>query len=98
MDRRSFLALIVAGCADPSLEPSLGVSAPAPQPASGPPAVPAIAPPSLSLTPSGDPNFDAWIAGFYVRARDAGVPAAVLDRELAGLTPDRKSTRLNSSH
>ena len=29
MDRRSFLALIVAGCADPSLEPSLGVSSPA---------------------------------------------------------------------
>ena len=92
MDRRSFLALIVAGCADPSLEPSLGVSAPASQPASGTLAIPAIAAPSLSLTPSGDPNFDAWMAGFYVRARDAGVPAAVLDRELAGLTPDPRAS------
>ena len=68
MDRRSFLALIVAGCADPSLEPSLGVTTPAPQPAAGTPAVPAIPAPSASLTPSGDPNFDAWMAGFYNRA------------------------------
>ena len=90
MDRRSFLALIVAGCADPSLEPSLGVSSPAPLSAPGTPAVPAVPAPSSSLTPSGDPNFDAWLAGFYPRARDAGVPAAVLDRELAGLTPDPK--------
>ena len=90
MDRRSFLALILAGCADPSLEPSLGVSSPAPQPAPGTPAVPAVPSPSASLTPSGDPNFDIWLSGFYLRARDAGVPAAVLDRELAGLTPDPK--------
>lgn len=90
MDRRSFLALILAGCADPSLEPSLGVSSPASQPAPGTPAVPAVPPPSESLTPSGDPNFDVWLSGFYIRARDAGVPAAVLDRELAGLTPDPK--------
>jgi membrane-bound lytic murein transglycosylase B len=96
MDRRSFLALIVAGCADPSLEPSLGVTTPAPQPASGTPAVPAIPAPSASLTPSGDPNFDAWMAGFYVRARDAGVPAAVLDRELAGLTPDPRASTQDS--
>ncbi len=96
MDRRSFLALIVAGCADPSLEPSLGVGAPAPQPAPGTPAVPAIPAPSTSITPSGDPNFDAWLAGFYNRARDAGVPTAVLDRELAGLTPDSRASSLDS--
>ncbi|MDO9222432.1 MAG: lytic murein transglycosylase [Caulobacter sp.] len=95
MDRRSFLALIVAGCADPSLEPSLGVSGPALQLASGPPVVPAARAPS-GLTPSGDPNFDAWLPGFYNRAREAGVPAAVLDRELAGLTPDPRASTLDS--
>ena len=96
MDRRSFLALIVAGCADPSLEPSLGVASPRPQPVSGASAVPAVPAPSASLTPSGDPNFDAWLSGFYNRARDAGVPAAVLDRELAGLTPDPRASALDS--
>lgn len=96
MDRRSFIVLLLAGCADPSLEPSLGVASPAPQPASGTPAVPAIPAPSASLTPSGDPNFDAWLAGFYVRARDAGLSAAVLDRELAGLTPDPKASAQDS--
>ena len=92
MDRRSFLALIVAGCADPSLEPSLGVSAPGAPPAPGTPAIPAVPPGPASLTPSGDPNFDSWLIGFYGRARDAGVPTAVLDRELAGLTPDSRAS------
>jgi lytic murein transglycosylase len=92
MDRRSFLALIVAGCADPSLEPSLGISSPGAPPAPGAPATPAVPPPSTSLTASGDPNFDAWLSGFYNRAREAGVPAAVLDRELAGLTPDPRAS------
>jgi lytic murein transglycosylase len=96
MDRRSFLALTLAGCADPSLEPSLGVGGPASQPGPGTPAVPAVPPPSRGLTPSGDPNFDAWLAGFYSRARDAGVPAAVLDRELAGLTPDPRASAQDS--
>ncbi|MDP1631332.1 MAG: lytic murein transglycosylase [Caulobacter sp.] len=93
MDRRSFLALTVAGCADPSLEPSLGlagVSAP------GPGAPPAAPRPSAAITASGDPNFDAWLPGFYNRARAAGVPAAVLDKELAGLTPDSRASSLDS--
>ena len=92
MDRRSFLALIVAGFADPSLEPALGVSAPGAPPAPGTPAIPAVPPGPASLTPSGDPNFDSWLTGFYGRARDAGVPTAVLDRELAGLTPDSRAS------
>lgn len=98
MDRRSFLALIVAGCADPSLEPSLGVSSPGPGPGSAPgaPATPAVPPPSASLASSGDPDFDIWLSGFYMRARDAGVPTAVLDRELAGLTPDPKVSTQDS--
>jgi lytic murein transglycosylase len=32
--------------------------------------------------------FDAWAADFYGRALKAGVPRDVLDREMAGLTPD----------
>jgi lytic murein transglycosylase len=89
MDRRSFLALTLAGCADPALEPSLGVT---------PTAMPApVAPgPSPSLATTGDPNFDAWLAGFYNRARDAGVPAVVLDRELTGLTPDPRASAQDS--
>lgn len=96
MDRRSFIVLLLAGCADPALEPSLGVATPGSPPAPGTPAVPAIPAPSASLTPSGDPNFDAWLAGFYVRAREAGVAAAVLDRELAGLTPDPRASAQDS--
>lgn len=83
MDRRTFLALTLAGCADPALEPSLGAVATASAVAPT-----AAVPPPPGLTPSGDPNFDTWLAGFHNRAREAGVPAAVLDRELAGLTPD----------
>ncbi len=87
MDRRSFLVLTVAGCADPQLEPRLaGGSSPAPQPTLQP----------ASNAGSGDPNFDAWLSGFYGRARDAGVPSSVLDRELAGLTPDPRAEASDS--
>ena len=37
---------------------------------------------------SGDAAFDAWMADFYPRAVAAGIPREVLDRELAGLTPN----------
>jgi membrane-bound lytic murein transglycosylase B len=37
---------------------------------------------------SGDPNFDAWAAGFFARAVGAGWSADLLRREMAGLTPD----------
>lgn len=37
---------------------------------------------------SGDAAFDAWMADFYPRALAAGVPAEVLNRELAGLVPN----------
>jgi len=83
MDRRSLLALIVAGCADPQLVPTL---------AGGPPSSGgASAPTPVSTGPasaSGDSDFDAWLIGFRPRALAAGVPAAVFDREMAGLTPN----------
>ncbi|RYF95723.1 MAG: lytic murein transglycosylase [Caulobacteraceae bacterium] len=82
MDRRAFLLLTLAGCADPQLEPTLtqavGSGSPPPAPAAPAP-VPVV---------SGDPGFDAWLAQFKPKAVLAGVPQAVVDRETAGLTPD----------
>lgn len=83
MDRRTFIVLTLAGCADPQLTPTPAISTPGP----GSP----TAPTPVATGPvgaSGDPNFDNWLSGFYQRARNAGLPAEVLDRELAGLTPD----------
>ncbi|MDB5470268.1 MAG: lytic murein transglycosylase [Caulobacter sp.] len=84
MDRRAFLLLTLAGCADPHLEPTLTqVAGTALPPAPPPPAAPAPVP-----VVSGDPNFDAWLAQFKPKAVLAGVPQDVVDRETAGLTPD----------
>lgn len=82
MDRRSFLVLLAAGCADPSANmlPVAGNPVPAGQPAG-----------------SGDPGFDAWAREFYDRARVAGLPAELLDRELAGLTPNARVMTLDSA-
>jgi membrane-bound lytic murein transglycosylase B len=83
MDRRAFLLLTLAGCADPQLEPTLtqvvGTTPPPAPPSPAPAPVPVV---------SGDPNFDAWLAQFKPKAVLAGVPQAVVDRETAGLTPD----------
>ncbi len=40
--------------------------------------------------------FDAWAAEFYVRAVKAGISPALLDREMAGLTPDPRVTSRDS--
>ena len=83
MDRRAFLLLTLAGCADPQLEPTLTHVA-----GTTPPPGPAPAGPGPVPVVSGDPNFDAWLAQFKPKAVLAGVPQAVVDRETAGLTPD----------
>jgi membrane-bound lytic murein transglycosylase B len=88
MDRRLFIALTLAGCADPALEKTLplqalGTAAGSPDAPAAPPA-----PQPLDLVTSGDPNFDAWRSAFSVRALKAGIPADVAIRELTGLTPD----------
>lgn len=88
MDRRAFLLLTLAGCADPQLEPTLTQAVD--QATTPSPAAPA-APPVVS----GDPNFDAWLQGFRGRALDAGISQSVLDRELAGLTPDPRASTLD---
>jgi len=79
MQRRAFLALALAACAQPAAaQPAPGAAAP---PSSGPQ-------PSDLLGASGDASFLAWLNDFYARSLAAGWPRAVLDRELSGLSPD----------
>jgi lytic murein transglycosylase len=89
MDRRAFIALMLAGCApprssaaQPAPEPGASVTIPLPP---GPPPMP----------PSGSASFDAWLQGYYGRALAAGIPAPVLDRELRGLSPDDRVSALD---
>ena len=82
MDRRSFIVLLAAGCADPTAN-MLPVAA-----------SPVTAAPTAG---SGDPDFDAWAREFHGRARAAGLSAAVLDREMAGLTPNARVMTLDSA-
>lgn len=90
MDRRSFLVLLVAGCADPAA--NLG-----PQLALGPGAPTPYRPePTVDLPPSGSPTFDAWLKEFYVKAVKAGLPSDLVDRELRGLTPNDRISALDS--
>jgi lytic murein transglycosylase len=87
MDRRAFITMVLAGCAaqvgdtaSQTAEPGTLVTLPLPAP----------------LTPSGSGSFDAWISAFYPKALAAGVPEAVLGRELRGLTPNDKVSALDS--
>ena len=74
MQRRAFLALAAAACAQPA------AAQPTPPPA-GPQ-------PADLLGASGDPAFIAWLNGFYARELAAGIPRKVLDQQLSGLSPD----------
>jgi membrane-bound lytic murein transglycosylase B len=82
--------LTLAGCADSHVEPVLTRVSGVSQPAAPVPYSPA-APPVVS----GDPNFDAWLADFRPRAEAAGLSPALLDRELAGLTPNPRAAVLD---
>ncbi len=55
----------------------------------------APAPAAAAPASSGDAAFDAWLSAFRARAAGAGVPQAVIDRELAGLTPNPKVVALD---
>jgi len=57
---------------------------------SGP--APAAAPPPYA----GDPPFDSWLAQFRARAIQAGLAPDLIDREMAGLTPDDRVSALDS--
>ncbi|MBC7667815.1 MAG: lytic murein transglycosylase [Gemmatimonadaceae bacterium] len=91
MDRRVFLVLLLAGCADTSTNAPLSPSTAAPTPLGPAPMPPAPKP----VTAGGDINFDAWLAAFKQRALTAGLSQALLDRELNGVTPDPKVVSLD---
>ena len=96
MDKRIFLLLLLAGCADASANAPLAISVatPAPPAASAPP--PSMAPaPVVAQLPPGVVDFDAWLAAFRVKALAAGVSAATLDRELSGVTPEPRVVSLD---
>lgn len=82
MDRRLFLALSLAAVSG--------------GPARAQPATPAAAA-ALPPPPSGPMSFGDWLASFKARAAVAGIPQAVLDRELAGLTPNDRVSALDGA-
>ncbi|MES2897724.1 MAG: lytic murein transglycosylase [Pseudomonadota bacterium] len=96
MDRRLFLLLLVAGCADTSTEfkPVTGSPFPAPEPPPPRPQLPSAPP---GPTSSGDASFDEWRGQFRNRALAAGLAPALLDRELAGLAPNPRVISLDSA-
>ncbi|MET3666895.1 lytic murein transglycosylase [Caulobacter sp. 1776] len=95
MDRRVFLVLLLAGCADTSPQgPLTAVTPPALTPEPRTPSAPAPTP--ATPVPAGELAFDTWLADFRVRALAAGLSAELLDRELAGVTPDPKVISLDS--
>ncbi|MFN3511819.1 MAG: lytic murein transglycosylase [Phenylobacterium sp.] len=87
MDRRSFIVLLAAGCADPSANFVPAAGQPTPQ----------APPPPAPTVSSGDAGFDAWARDFYRKALQGGIGAPVLDRELAGLTPNPRVMSLDSA-
>ena len=104
----SLVALaLLAACASPVAKPPLPTRLPTAPPSANPspPAArgrAAGARPTRPVSPvtppavSGDMVFDAWAAEFYVKAVKAGIPREVLDREMAGLTPDPRVTQRDS--
>ena len=99
MRRRHLLPLLflLASCASPYAKrpapaPPTAPARPAPAPVPTPGAPTPVAPP----TASGDMIFDAWASDFYPRAIAAGVSPQVLQREMAGLTPDPRVAALDS--
>ena len=86
IDRRTFVVLLLAGCADVSRPPPLTPTTPLPQP---------IPPTGTSPPPTGYLSFDEWRAAYRAKALGEGIPAAVLERELAGLSPNTQVETLD---
>lgn len=94
MDRRVFLVLLLAGCADTSANAPLAPSVTPPKPPAVPPPAPAA--PSADPGASGQSvGFDTWLAAFKQKALAAGLTQQLLDRELDGVTPDPKVISLD---
>ena len=82
IDRRVFLVLLLAGCADTSPQGPLTAISPPPPPAPKPQAPAAPTPAPNTPVPPGELAFDTWLADF-VAEQGAGV--AVADGDAAGL-------------
>lgn len=95
IDRRVFLVLLLAGCADTSPQGPLTAITP-PQPAPKPQTPAAPQPVPATPVPAGELAFDTWLRDFRGRAIAQGLSPALLDRELAGVTPDPKVISLDS--
>src|SRR6185437_6583452 len=90
---------LLASCASPYASRQAPPPSPAPRPAAPPrKAAPAPAAPGPVTPPttSGDMVFDAWASDFYPRAIAAGIRPDVLQREMAGLTPDPRVSQRDS--
>jgi membrane-bound lytic murein transglycosylase B len=95
IDRRVFLVLLLAGCADTSPQgPLTAITPPQPAPKPHTPAAPQPLP--ATPVPAGEMAFDTWLQDFRGRALAQGLSPALLDRELAGVTPDPKVISLDS--
>jgi lytic murein transglycosylase len=96
------LALLAAACASQGVKPAAPRPAqpapvtPGPTPTPGPRPEPAEPGPVKPPAVSGDMVFDAWAAQFYAKAVKAGISPALLEREMAGLTPDPRVTNRDS--
>jgi lytic murein transglycosylase len=99
------LFAVLAACASPYAKPPPPQPLPvAPPPRAAPPqpAAPAPTPEAPGVSPvtppavSGDMIFDAWASAFYPKALKAGIRREVLDREMAGLTPDPRVAQRDS--
>ncbi|WP_421738979.1 lytic murein transglycosylase [Caulobacter sp.] len=95
MDRRCFLVLLLAGCADTS--PQGPLTPPVSAPPTPPPSPAGNTPPPAVETPvpAGELGFDTWLADFMIRAQAAGLTRQLLERELGGVTPDPKVISLD---
>jgi membrane-bound lytic murein transglycosylase B len=89
IDRRTFIALVLAGCADSTRQMPPVITTPTR-------ALPPAAPPPVSMPPIADNGFEAWLASYRAKALASGLPVGLLDRELSGLTPNPKITSLDA--
>ena len=97
IDRRVFLVLLLAGCADTSPQgPLTAVGTPPLQPKPQPHTPAAPVPTQSTPVPNGELAFDTWLADFRVRALAAGLSQQLLDRELSGVTPNPTVISLDS--
>lgn len=95
MDRRVFLVLLLAGCADTSANAPLAPSTAPPAPPATPPSAPA-APTPPTMVPGQVVGYDDWLTAFKQKALAAGLTQELLDRELNGVTPNPRVIALDS--